>query len=138
MARATTTGKRIAARRERGFTLLELLLVLVVLSLLAALAAPVVTGGLQRARESTLKTDLKALRKAIDDYYADHATYPAELDELVKNRYLRRIPVDPLTEKRDSWVLVRAEDEGAKEKGIVDVRSGSPEQSADGSYFKDW
>jgi general secretion pathway protein G len=114
------------------------LLVLIVLSLLASLAAPVVTGGLQRARESTLKTDLQALRRAIDDYYADTGVYPPELEELVKKRYLRRIPVDPLTEKRDSWVLVRAEDESAPPKGIVDVKSGSPEKAADGSYFKDW
>lgn len=130
MARATVTG-------SRGFTLLELLLVLVVLSLLASLALPVVTGGLQRARESTLKTDLQALRKAIDDYYADRGTYPGELEELVRNRYLRRVPVDPLTEKRDSWLLVRAEDEAAG-RGIVDVHSGSPERAGDGSYFRDW
>jgi len=131
MARPTVTGKR-------GFTLLELLLVLVVISLLAALALPVVTGGISRARESTLKTDLQALRKAIDDYYADTGAYPGELEELVKKRYLRRIPVDPLTEKRDSWVLVRAEDETPGVKGIVDVRSASPDQAADGSYFRDW
>jgi general secretion pathway protein G len=125
--------------RKHGFTLLELLLVLVVLALLAALAGPLVTGGLQRARESTLKSDLYTLRKAIDDYYADTGGYPKELDELVSKRYLRRIPPDPLTEKRDTWVLVRAEEEKAGQaQGIIDVRSGSPEQASDGSYFKDW
>jgi general secretion pathway protein G len=124
--------------RARGFTLIELLLVLLLIALLASLVAPVVTGGIQRARESTLKEDLYALRKAIDDYYADLGAYPPELDELVKRRYLRRIPPDPVTEKRDTWILVRSEDEKAGKSGIVDVRSGSLEQASDGSYFKDW
>lgn len=125
--------------RARGFTLLELLLVLLLLALIASLAAPVVTGGIQRARESTLKADLYTLRKAIDDYYADTGAYPRELDDLVAKRYVRRIPPDPVTEKRDTWVLVRAEEEkSGQAPGILDVRSGSPGQASDGSYFKDW
>jgi general secretion pathway protein G len=124
--------------RPRGFTLIELLLVLLLVALLASLVAPVVTGGIQRARESTLKEDLYALRKAIDDYYADQGAYPPELEELVKRRYLRRIPPDPVTEKRDTWVLVRSDDDKAGKPGIVDVRSGSQDQASDGSYFKDW
>jgi len=125
--------------RSRGFTLIELLLVLLLVALLASLVAPVVTGGIQRARESTLKTDLYALRKALDDYNSDTGAYPAELEELVKKRYLRRIPPDPVTEKRDTWVLVRSEDDKAgKNNGILDIRSGSPERASDGSYFKDW
>jgi general secretion pathway protein G len=123
--------------RARGFTLLELLLVMLLISLLASLVAPVVGAGIQRARESTLKSDLYALRKAIDDYQVDSGSYPAELEDLVKKRYLRRIPPDPVTEKRDTWVLVRAEDEAAG-KGILDIRSGSPDKASDGSYFKDW
>lgn len=124
---------------RRGFTLVEMLLVLMLIALLATLVTPVVTGGLQRARESTLRADLYALRKAIDDYYADTGTYPPELDELVTKRYLRRIPPDPVTESRDTWVLVRAEDDkAAKGGGILDVRSGSAEQARDGSAFKDW
>ncbi len=123
--------------RKRGFTLVELLLVLLLVALLASLVAPVVTGGIQRARESTLKEDLYTLRKAIDEYYADMGAYPAELEELVRKRYLRRIPNDPLTEKRDSWVLVWSEDDKAG-KGILDIRSGSQERASDGSYFKDW
>jgi len=125
--------------RSRGFTLIELLLVLLLVAMLASLVAPVVTGGIQRAREATLKTDLYALRKALDDYNADTGAYPAELEELVKKRYLRRIPPDPVTEKRDTWVLVRSEDDKAgKNSGILDIRSGSSERASDGSYFKDW
>ena len=124
---------------RRGFTLIEVLLVLTLVALLAGLAAPVVTGGIQRARESTLKADLHTLRKAIDDYYADTGAYPRELDDLVAKRYLRRIPPDPVTEKRDTWVLVRAEQEKpGQEAGFLDVRSGSDERATDGSYFKDW
>ena len=124
---------------RRGFTLVEMLLVLMLIALLATLVTPVVTGGLARARESTLRADLYALRKAIDDYYADTGAYPPELDELVTKRYLRRIPPDPVTESRDTWVLVRAEDDkAAKGGGILDVRSGSPEVARDGSPFKDW
>ena len=125
--------------RRRGFTLIEMLLVLMLIALLASLVTPVVIGGVQRARESTLRADLYALRKAIDDYYADTGTYPPELDELVAKRYLRRIPPDPVTESRDTWILVRAEeDKAVKGAGILDVRSGSPEQARDGSHFKDW
>ena len=125
--------------RRRGFTLIEMLLVLMLIALLASLVTPVVTGGIQRARESTLRADLYALRKAIDDYYADTGTYPPELDELVTKRYLRRIPPDPVTESRDTWVLVRAEeDKAVKGAGILDVRSGSQDQARDGSHFKDW
>ena len=123
--------------RARAFTLIELLLVLLIVALLASLVTPVVTGGVQRARESTLKEDLYALRKAIDDYYADNGSYPGELDELVKKRYLRRIPTDPVTDKRDTWQLVRSEDDKSG-KGILDVRSGSQDKASDGSYFKDW
>ncbi len=124
---------------RRGFTLVEMLLVLMLIALLATLVTPVVTSGLARARESTLRADLYALRKAIDDYYADTGTYPPELDELVTRRYLRRIPPDPVTESRETWVLVRAEDDkAAKGGGILDVRSGSPELARDGSPFKDW
>ena len=125
--------------RRRGFTLVEMLLVLMLFALLATLVTPVVTGGIARARESTLRADLYALRKAIDDYYADIGAYPQDLDELVTKRYLRRIPPDPVTESRETWVLVRAEDDkAAKGGGILDVRSGSPELARDGSPFKDW
>lgn len=123
--------------RRGGFTLIELLLVLLLIALLASLAAPVVTGSIHRAREATLKENLFVLRKAIDDYYADAGAYPAELDVLVEKRYIRRIPVDPVTEHRDSWFLVRAED-ARGQSGIVDVRSGSEEKDGNGVPYKEW
>lgn len=125
--------------RARGFTLVELLLVMVIVAMLASLVAPVVTGGIVRARESTLKEDLYAMRKALDDFYADHGRYPSELDELVEKRYLRRVPLDPVTERRDSWMLVHAEnDRTGKPPGIIDVRSGSEEKASDGSEYREW
>lgn len=125
--------------QARGFTVIELMLVLVLVALLVSLVAPTVTGGVQRAKESTLKEDVYAMRKAIDDYYADNGTYPTELEDLVNKRYLRRIPVDPITERRDTWVLVRAEsDDAGAGGGIVDVHSGSEEKANDGTYYKEW
>lgn len=125
--------------RARGFTLMELLLVLTLIALLASLAAPVVTGSVHRARESTLKENLFTMRKAIDDYYADNGGYPVELDLLVQKRYLRKIPTDPLTDRRDSWVLVRTDDDSqGKGGGIIDVHSGSDEKDGSGVAYRDW
>lgn len=123
--------------RARGFTLLELLFVMVIVALLAGIVGPVVAGSIGRAREATLKEDLYVLRKAIDDYYADRGKYPAELAELVEKRYLRKLPADPLTERRDTWVLVRAED-GRGSGGINDVRSGSDRTASDGTPYREW
>jgi general secretion pathway protein G len=126
--------------RARGFTLIEMLLALLIVALLASLAVPVVSGGISRARESTLRADLYAIRKALDDFHADNGAYPKELDDLVTKRYLRRIPPDPVTERRDTWVLVRSEEQQktGPAGGIFDVRSGSSDLASDGSYFKDW
>ncbi len=137
MERNTETGSRPC----QGFTLIELLLVLFLVALLASLVTPVVTGSINRAKESALREDLQVMRKAIDDHYADHGKYPAELQELVEKRYLRKLPDDPITGKRDTWVTVRKEgpaDFGAKAAGIIDVRSGSDETGSDGTAYKDW
>lgn len=124
--------------RARGFTLIELLLVLMLIALLASLVTPVVTGSVQRAKDATLKENLFILRKAIDDYYADAGGYPADVELLVKKRYIRRIPVDPLTGRDDTWVWVKSEAEKGDEAGIIDVKSGSEEKANDGSPYRDW
>lgn len=136
MGRATVTGKILGSQRGAGFSLVELLLVLFVVALLASLVAPLVTGSIQRARESTLKEDLHILRKAIDDYYADTGRYPESLKQLAEKRYIRKIPVDPMTEQSNTWVEVRGEGQNAA--GVVDVRSASEEKSADGVAYRDW
>lgn len=114
---------------------MELLVVLALIALLASVIAPVLTGSIARAREAALKEDLQVMRKAIDGYYGDRGEYPADLDTLVQKRYLRRVPVDPLTERIDSWRLVKAEHERG---GVMDVRSGSDEKSSEGEYYRDW
>lgn len=123
--------------RERGFTLLELLFVLLIVALLASIVGPVLVNSIGDAEESTLKEDLHVLRKAIDDFYADKGRYPAELQELVERRYVRRIPLDPLTDRNDSWVLIRSVDDKG-EGGIMDVRSGSDLKAGDGTPYQDW
>ena len=136
MARATVTGEPVKKRRITGFTLVELLIVLFVIALLASLVAPVVTGNIQRAREATLKEDLLVLRKAIDDFYSDTGRYPENIALLAEKRYIRKIPIDPITEKANTWVEIRGEGQNASV--VVDVRSGSDEKSSDGVAYRDW
>ena len=136
MARATVTGKPVKKRRYTGFTLVELLIVLFVIALLASLVAPVVTGNIQRAREATLKEDLLVLRKAIDDFYSDTGRYPENIALLAEKRYIRKIPIDPITEKANTWVEIRGEGQNAAV--VVDVRSGAEEKSLDGVPYRDW
>ncbi len=127
--------------RSRGFTLIELLLVLFLVALLASLVGPAMTSSIQRARESALKEDLHVLRKALDDYYADSGSYPAELQVLVDKRYLRNLPVDPFTERHDSWTFDRDDSkdhDAGKQAGIRDIHSGSDGQGRDGTAYKDW
>lgn len=123
--------------RARGFTLLELLFVMIIVALLAGIAGPVLLGSISRARESTLKEDLYVLRKAIDNYYADNGKYPGDLADLVEKRYLRGIPADPVTERRDTWITVRTGND-REPGGIIDVRSGSELAANDGTPYRDW
>ena len=98
-------------------------------------------NSIQRTQEATLKTNLFRMRDAIDQYYADKGKYPASLDALVSEQYLRKIPEDPFTKSADTWQTVPAEpDPGnpSAEPGIYDVKSGAPGQSLDGTTFADW
>lgn len=122
---------------ERGFTLIELLVVLLLVALLASLAAPEVSQSVVRAKESALRQDLYVMREAIDDYYADHGQYPVELSLLVEQRYLRRIPPDPITGSSTSWRLVVVDNEDG-EQGIIDIRSGAEGRSIDETAYNEW
>lgn len=123
--------------REDGFTFIELLVVLAVLSLLAGLVASVSMSKIRSSKESALKEDLHIMRKAIDDCYADTGSYPTKLDDLVEKHYLRSVPKDPFTESSETWKLVNPED-GTQKNGIVDVHSGSDEKTGDGENYSDW
>jgi general secretion pathway protein G len=122
---------------EKGFTFIELMLVLAILALLAGIAAAVSMGKIRSSKEAALKTDLANFRKALDDYYADTGKYPKKLDDLVEKRYLRAVPQDPFTESSDTWQAVYSDKPDQKD-GIVDVHSGSDEKSGDGGNYSEW
>ena len=119
--------------KARGFTLIELLVVLAILGGLLALAAPRYLHRVDLAKETVLMSDLATMRDAVDKFFGDNGRYPANLDELVARRYLRRIPPDPITESTDSWVVVAppAPDQGA----VYDVKSGAAGKTADGRPY---
>ena len=115
MAPNTATGNGLAfgirhstLTRERGFTLVELLIVISLISILAAMGLVQYRNSVQSAKESVLHTDLFRMRDAIDQYYADKGKYPSSLDSLVSDGYLRKIPEDPITKSADSWTTVPA------------------------------
>ena len=132
---------RAASRQLRslhGFTVVELLVVLAVLALLLSIAAPRYIQHLDKAREITLKQDLRQMRDAIDKFYNDQGRYPESLIELVERSYLRSIPVDPVTEREDTWVIVPPKKSSQQDKGVYDVHSGAQERASDGSSYAKW
>ena len=122
-------------RRGSGFTLVELIVVIAIVALLVSLVAPRFIGALDRSKEAVLHTNLSLLRESIDRHYADQLVYPAGLDDLVTKRYLREIPLDPITEKRDSWISVG---HPAGLPGVYDISSGAPGISSDGRTYDKW
>lgn len=133
--------KRIA-KTQRGFTLIDLMIVLSIIGILAAISAPNYQWGIVRARESVLREDLYTLRSTIDQYYADQGKYPETLQELVdnKNKYLREIPKDPFTKSRETWVTAAppATDSGEPATGVYDVHSGSTLIGSNGVPYNEW
>ena len=137
----TTQNSKFPALTQRGFTLVELLVVIALISILAAMAVVQHRNSVQRGQEAVLKTNLFRMRDAIDQYYADKGKYPSSLDTLVSEQYIRRIPIDPFTNSADSWQTVPAEPDPANpsaEPGIYDVKSGAQGTALDGTNFADW
>ena len=122
--------------RSGGFTLIELLVVLAALALLLGLAVPRYVEHVERARETVLQQNLAALRDAIDKFSADRGRYPAELAELARERYLREVPRDPITERSDTWVLVLPPGGGTGQ--VYDVHSGAKCFARDGRPYASW
>jgi general secretion pathway protein G len=129
---------------ESGFTLLELLVVMTIIGILAAIAVPALRDSPQRAREATLREDLFTLRSVIDQYHGDKLVFPPDLQTLVTDGYVRKIPADPMTKSAETWVLAYEEvapDDTASEPappGIVDIHSGSEAKALDGTLYKEW
>ena len=119
-----------------GFTLVELLVVLAILAMLLTLAVPRYFSSIERAKEAALKQDLNTLRESIDKFYADTGQYPKILDELVEKKYIRKLPVDPITESTTTWLLVAPEP--PLEGDIADIHSGALGTSKDGTQYADW
>jgi general secretion pathway protein G len=140
-------GSRLTAH-DSGFSLLELLVVMTIIGILAAIAVPALRDSPQRAREATLKEDLFTLRSVIDQYHGDKGSYPPDLATLVSAGYIRKIPIDPMTKSADTWLIVMEEPAAAADSsapadtptapGIVDIHSGSTGKSLDGTLYKDW
>src|ERR1700722_17939331 len=134
----TRSGKDGLTRR--GFTLIEMMIVMAIIVILIAVAVPFYQKAITRAKESVLHNNLFAMRSAIDEYTYDKQKAPQNLQELVTDGYLHNVPKDPITQKNDSWKIIM-EDAGqavnSSEPGIFDVRSGSDKMGLDGTHYSE-
>jgi general secretion pathway protein G len=125
-------------KRNAGFTLLEILVVLSILGILVTLAIPSYQLATLKAKEATLKEDLFVFRDLLDQYYSDHGSYPSALEDLVEMGYLRAIPVDPMTQSKETWIEIFLEEAEGDEQGVYDVHSGSNLVGTDGTPYNEW
>jgi general secretion pathway protein G len=132
--------RRIRSGR-RGFTLIEMMIVMTIISIIVSIAVPLYQKSVMRAKESVLKQNLFTLRTMIDEYTYDKQKAPQTLQELVNEGYLRQVPVDPMTGSNNTWKTIMEESTTSTsqtEPGIFDVRSGSDRTSLEGSPYTDW
>jgi general secretion pathway protein G len=123
-------------RRQSGFTLIELLVVLAIIATLLSLVAPRYFQSIDRSKEAALQENLATLRQALDKYQDDTGKYPSTLEDLVNARYLRKVPLDPITESVETWVLISPPD--SKKGGVFNVRSGATGNSTSGKPYNDF
>jgi len=122
--------------RRKGFTLIELLVVLAVIATLLSIAVPRYYSSIDRSKEAVLKENLYQVRDAIGKYYADRGKYPESLAALATDKYLRKLPLDPVTDSDTTWIVVPPED--PQKGGVFDVRSGAQGKALDGTEFSTW
>lgn len=128
-------------RSGKGFTLVELMIVMTVISILISLAVPLYQKSVIRAKESVLRNNLFTLRTVIDEYTYDKGKAPQTLQELVDAGYLRQVPIDPMTGSAESWKVIIEDaltSASQTEPGIFDVRSGSDRKSLEGTAYNEW
>jgi prepilin-type N-terminal cleavage/methylation domain len=121
--------------RRQGFTLIELLVVMAIIATLLTIALPRYFGSVDRSKEAALKQSLSVMRDSLDKYYADNAKYPDQLEELAEKRYIRSVPVDPITERSDTWTVVEVPADSGIKGSVYDVHSGAPGNASDGKPF---
>jgi len=122
--------------KKTGFTLIELLVVLAVIATLLTIALPRYFSGLEKSREAVLQQNLSMLRETLDKYYGDKGKYPDALDELVSSKYLRNLPVDPMTDSNATWVSIPPDQ--PELGGVYDVRSGAEGIARNGTEYRNW
>lgn len=123
-------------RRLRGFTLIELVVVMAIVALLLSLAAPRYFQHVEKSKEAVLKSNLAATRDALDKFYGDTGKYPERLEVLVEKRYLRSMPFDPITDSRETWIVVPPND--PEKGGVYDLKSGAEGNGTDGTPYNEW
>lgn len=126
----------VTTRNQKGFTLIEMMIVLAIMSILATIATPNMQRYIVRAREASLRETLFVFRDVIDQHYSDQGKYPGSLQELVKMKYIRSIPIDPITGSSSTWIVTPPE--GEEKGGVYDVHSGSDRVSLDGEPYNEW
>jgi general secretion pathway protein G len=141
--RVLTRQRTVTPRRgwQRGFTLIELMVVMAIISVLLAIALPIYQKSIVRAKESVLRNNLFTLRNMIDEYTIDKQKAPETLQDLVSGGYLRQIPQDPITGSDQTWKIIMEEasiNGSNNPPGIFDVRSGSDKTALDGTQYADW
>jgi general secretion pathway protein G len=120
---------------RRGFTLIELLVVMAIIAILITIALPRYFGSVEKSKEVTLRQSLNVMRDAIDKFYADNGRYPDAVADLVEKRYLRAIPVDPVTESKDTWIVIAPPASASVKGNVYDIRSGAQGKNRDGVEF---
>ena len=127
--------------KARGFTLIEVLIVITLIAILAAIGMPQYQNSVRRSKEAVLKEDLFRMRDVINQYYADKNKWPQSLQDLVSEGYMRNVPEDPITSSAETWVTVPADPDPSNtsaDPGIEDVKSGAEGTALDGSNYSDW
>jgi general secretion pathway protein G len=144
MASRIRNGSAALNRRrllQQGFTLIELMVVMAIISVLIAIAVPIYQKSIIRAKESVLRSNLFAIRNMIDEYTVDKQKAPDSLQDLVTDGYLREVPQDPMTGSSETWKIIMEDTPvGGSDSspGVFDVRSGSDKKSLDGTNYSDW